>query len=174
MHTQGRACNQVLCFNESWQKWWKHFLRFGVVSASPGHIRSTALLGPALHGVVADRNHQLPSEWKSKLVMSTLLYACGGGGYTTAGCPRTDLIRGKNTSNAWSCSALSPSSQQKPSTAHGAGPWGQISIYHWDNSCLMLQQVYSTYLLYFFSGQMLRTSQYPPLQARCSHDAIMN
>lgn len=136
--------------------------------------RSTALLGPALHGVVADRNHQLPSEWKSKLVMSTLLYACGGGGYTTAGCPRTDLIRGKNTSDAWSCSALSPSSQQKPSTAHGAGPWGQISIYHWDNSCLMLQQVYSTYLLYFFSGQMLRTSQYPPLQARCCHDAIMN
>lgn len=159
MHTQGRACNQFLCFNDSWQKRWKHFLRFGVVKAeasgSLGHTRSmvpcgTVLPGPALHGVVEDRNHQPPSEWKRKLVRSTLLYACGGRGYTTVGCPRTDLIRGKNTPDAWSCSALSSSSQQKRSTAHGAGPRGQISIYHWDNSYLMLQQVYSTYLLYFF------------------------
>lgn len=178
MHTQGRAWNQVLCFNDSWQKWWKHFLSFGVVkaevSASLGHTRS----------VVPDPLRPSFTEWlktgitnyhpSGKLVTSTLLYSHGGGGDTTVGCPRTDLIRGKNAPDAWSCSALSPSSQQKPSTADGAGPRGQISIYLWHHSCLMLQQVYSTYLLYLFSGQMLRTSQCPPLQARCSHDAIMD
>lgn len=38
----------------------------------------------------------------------------------------------------------------------------------------MLQQVYSTYLPCFFSGQMLRTSQYTSLQASYRQDAVMN
>ncbi|KAF2974798.1 hypothetical protein EK904_001666 [Melospiza melodia maxima] len=72
---------------------------------------STVLPGPALHGVVEDRNHQPPSEWKRKLVRSTLLYAGGGRGYTTIVCPRTDLIRVSNSAK-WSHTSATPQSGQ--------------------------------------------------------------